>query len=159
MKASLVCILLLAAAGSIPALVAQQAPAPSPQTAAAEDAVRLANAEEIQAFLDNDPKTMARLWSDEFVVTNPLNKFVNKSQVLGMVQSGFLVITSCDRHIDYVRIDGDFAIVAGAETVTWGGKMPNAGKTQQLRFTAVWKKQQQGQWQEIARHANIVPSP
>jgi ketosteroid isomerase-like protein len=159
MKAPLTCILLLAAAAAIPLLPAQEATAPTQQNAAAENAVRQANAEEIQAFLDNDPKAMARLWSDEFVVTNPLNKFVNKSQVLGMVQSGFLVITSYDRHIDYVRIDGDFAIVAGVETVTWGGKMPNAGKTQQLRFTAVWKKQQQGQWQEIARHANIVPSP
>ena len=159
MKAPLACILLLAAAAAIPLLPAQDATAPTPQNTAAEDAVRQANAEEIQAFLDNDPKAMSRLWSDEFVVTNPLNKFVNKSQVLGMVQSGFLVITSYDRHIDYVRIDGDFAIVAGVETVTWGGKMPNAGKTQQLRFTAVWKKQQQGQWQEIARHANIVPSP
>ena len=159
MKAPLTCILLLAAAAAIPLLPAQDATAPTQQNTAAEDAVRQANAEEIQAFLDNDPKAMARLWSDEFVVTNPLNKFVNKSQVLGMVQSGFLVITSYDRHIDYVRIDGDFAIVAGFETVTWGGKMPNAGKTQQLRFTAVWKKQQQGQWQEIARHANIVPSP
>jgi ketosteroid isomerase-like protein len=159
MKAPLTCILLLAAAAAIPLLPAQDATAPTQQNTAAEDAVRQANAEEIQAFLDNDPKAMARLWSDEFVVTNPLNKFVNKSQVLGMVQSGFLVITSYDRHIDYVRIDGDFAIVAGVETVTWGGKMPNAGKTQQLRFTAVWKNQQQGQWQEIARHANIVPSP
>ena len=159
MKAPLACILLLAAAAAIPLLPAQDATAPTQQNTAAEDAVRQANAEEIQAFLHNDPKAMARLWSDEFVVTNPLNKFVNKSQVLGMVQSGFLVITSYDRHIDYVRIDGDFAIVAGVETVTWGGKMPNAGKTQQLRFTAVWKKQQQGQWQEIARHANIVPSP
>ena len=153
MKAPLACILLLAASATIPPLPAQETPAPTPQTVAAEDAVRRANAEEIQAFLDNDQKAMARLWSDEFVVTNPLNKFVNKSQVLGMVQSGFLVITSYDRHIDYVRIDGDFAIVAGVETVTWGGK------TQQLRFTAVWKKQQQGQWQEIARHANIVPAP
>jgi ketosteroid isomerase-like protein len=159
MKATLACILLLAAAATIPLLPAQEATTPTQQNAAAEDAVRRTNAEEIQAFLDNDPKAMAHLWSDEFVVTNPLNKFVNKSQVLGMVQSGFLVITSYDRHIDYVRIDGDFAIVAGVETVTWGGKMPNAGKTQQLRFTAVWKKQQQGQWQEIARHANIVPSP
>jgi ketosteroid isomerase-like protein len=159
MKAPLTCILLLAAAAAIPLLPAQDATAPTQQNTAAEDAVRQANAEEIQAFLDNDPKAMARLWSDEFVVTNPLNKFVNKSQVLGMVQSGFLMITSYDRHIDYVRIDGDFAIVAGVETVTWGGKMPNAGKTQQLRFTAVWKNQQQGQWQEIARHANIVPAP
>jgi ketosteroid isomerase-like protein len=159
MKASLACILLLVAAGSIPLLPAQEAAAPTQQNASAEEAVRKANAEEIQAFLQNDPKKMARLWSDEFVVTNPLNKFVNKSQVLGMVQSGFLAFTAYDRHIDYVRIDGDFAIVAGLETVTWAGNMPNAGKTQQLRFTAVWKKQQQGQWQEIARHANIVPAP
>ena len=157
MKAKLACILLLAAAGSISFLAAQEVPAPTQQNAAAEKAVRQVNAEEIQAFRDNDPKTMARLWAEEFVVTNPLNKFVNKSQVLGMVQSGFLVTTAYERRIDYVRIDGDFAIVAGLETLTWGGKMPNAGKTQQLRFTAVWKKQQ-GSWREIVRHANVVPA-
>ena len=33
---------------------------------------------------------MANLWSDDFVVTNPLNKFVNKQQVLEMVRSGLL---------------------------------------------------------------------
>ena len=74
-----------------------------------------------------------------------------------MVKSGFLVITSFDRQIEYLRIYGDIVIVAGGETVVWGGKMPNAGKTEYLRFTAVWMKQT-GKWQEIARHANIVPS-
>jgi hypothetical protein len=49
-------------------------------------------------------------------------------------------------------------IAAGSETVVWGGKMPNAGKTEHLRFTAVWMKQG-GRWQEVARHANIVPRP
>jgi len=52
---------------------------------------------------------------------------------------------------------GDIVIVAGGETVVWGGKMPNAGKTEQLRFTAGWMKQA-GRRQEIARHANIVPA-
>lgn len=121
-----------------------------------EDEIRRLNSEEVQAFLHNDPKEMARLWSDDFVVTNPLNKFVNKGQVLGMVTSGFLVITSYDRQTEYVHFYGDTAIVAGSETVVWGGKMPNAGKTEHLRFTGVWMKQQ-GHWQEIARHANIVP--
>jgi hypothetical protein len=46
--------------------------------------------------------------------------------------------------------------VAGNETVVWGGKMPNAGKTEHLRFTGIWMKRQ-GHWQEVARHANIVP--
>jgi uncharacterized protein (TIGR02246 family) len=122
----------------------------------AEQEVRKLNAEEVKAFLNNDPKTMARLWSDDFVVTNPLNKFLNKQQVLGMVESGFLVITPYDRQIEYVRVYSDSVIVAGSETVVWGGKMPNAGKTEHLRFTGVWIKQQ-GHWQEVARHANIVP--
>lgn len=43
---------------------------------------------------------MARLWSEDVVVTNPLNQFVTEAQVLGMVESGVLVITMCDRQID-----------------------------------------------------------
>jgi hypothetical protein len=101
---------------------------------------------------------MARLWSDDMVVTNPLNKFVTKKQVLGMMESGFLVITSYDLQIEYVHTYGDTTIVAGSETVVWGGKMPNAGKTEHLRFTGIWIKQN-GRWQQSARHANIVPQP
>jgi hypothetical protein len=32
------------------------------------------------------------------------------------------------------------------------------GKTEHLRFTGVWMKQS-GDWQEVARHTNIVPQP
>jgi ketosteroid isomerase-like protein len=131
----------------------------SPQTdenRRVEQRVRGLNTEEADAFLHQDAKALAHLWSDDLVVTNPLNKFVNKQQVLGMVESGFLVITSYDRSIEYARVYGDTVIVAGSETVVWGGKMPNAGKTEHLRFTGVWMKQG-GRWQEVARHANIVP--
>ena len=118
--------------------------------------VRRANNEEVAAFLHKDAKALAFLWSDDFVVTNPLNRFVNKKQVLGMVESGFLVITAYERRIEYFKLYGDTAIVAGSETVTWGGKMPNAGKIEHLRFTGVWRKQND-HWQQVARHANIVP--
>jgi uncharacterized protein (TIGR02246 family) len=121
-----------------------------------EQEIRKLNVEEVNAFLKNDRESMARLWSGDMVVTNPLNKFVTSQQVLAMVESGFLIITSFDRQIEYLRFYGDIAIVAGSETVVWGGKMPNAGKTEHLRFTAVWMKQA-GRWQEIARHANIIP--
>ncbi len=122
----------------------------------AEEEVRRLNHEEVRAFLENDPKAMARIWSDDMVVTNPLNKFVTKQQVLSMVESGFLVITSYDRQIEYIRVYGAIVIVAGSEVVVWGGKMPNAGKTEHLRFTGIWMKQS-GRWQEVARHANVVP--
>ena len=125
--------------------------------ATAEEAVRRLSAEEGQAFLKRDSKALASLWSDDFVVTNPLNQFVTKPQVLKMVDSGILVITSFDRQIDYLKVYGDTVILAGRETVLWGGKMPNAGRTEQLRITAVWMKQRD-RWQQVARHANIVPN-
>ena len=139
-----------------PIVAAQVVAGPSSNDKLSENEVRRLNGEEVQAFIHNDSKAMERLWSDDMVVTNPLNRFVTKQQVLGMVESGFLAIPSYDRQIEYVRVYGDVVIVAGSETVAWGGKMPNAGKTEHLRFTSVWMRRA-GVWQEVARHANIVP--
>ena len=135
-----------------PALIAAQ----SGSSNSAEQQVRSLSREEVEAFLRKDAAAMSRIWSDGLVVTNPLNRFVTGKQVLDMMNSGFLVIRSFERNIEYLREYGDTIIVAGSETVVWGGKMPNAGKTEHLRFTAVWMNQQ-GRWQEVARHANIVP--
>jgi ketosteroid isomerase-like protein len=160
MKNGLSCAALLLSLAGIGAssAMAQASDPVTPSDRRTEADIRRLNAEEVAAFIHNDPAAMARLWSDDFVVTNPLNKFVNKLQVLGMVQSGILVISSYDRQIEYLQVYGDVVVVAGNETVTWGGRMPNAGKSERLRFTGIWKKQH-GRWQEVARHANIVPSP
>jgi len=89
-------------------------------------------------------------------VTNPFNKFVNKQQVLVMITTGTLAFSSFERQIEYVRVYGDTVIVAGSETVTWAGRMPNAGQITHLRITSIWMKQG-GRWQQVARHANIIP--
>ena len=138
--------------------LAGQAPstAAAAQTASAEAEVQQLSDQEVQAFLKRDADALAGLWSDDFVVTNPLNQFVTKPQVLGMVRSGVLIITKFEREIEYRKVYGDTVIFAGRETVIWGGKMPNAGRTELLRFTAIWMKQS-GRWQQIARHANVVP--
>lgn len=121
----------------------------------AEAAVRQASAHEVRAFMGKDPGQLASLWSDDMVVTNPLNKFVTKQQVLGMVRSGVLTFTAYDRTVEYAHVYGDTVILAGNESVTWGSKMPHAGQTERLLFTAVWMKRG-GHWQEVARHANVV---
>lgn len=126
-------------------------------THAADAVIRRLNAEEVNAFLGQDRPALAQLWADEFVVTNPLNRFATRAEVLQMIDSGFLVITAYARRIEYLRQYGDTAIVAGSETVTWGGRMPLAGQTQRLRFTAVWRFEK-GRWREVARHANVVPA-
>jgi len=123
----------------------------------AEATVRKLSDEEPAAFLRRDPEALARMWSDGLVVTNPLNQLVTKPQVLEMVRSGFLVITSYSRHVEYMKRYAGIVIVVGVEEVIWGGRMPNAGKSEKLRFTAVWRNEN-GTWREVARHANIVPA-
>jgi hypothetical protein len=110
---------------------------------------------EVHAFLANDPATLAQLWSDDFVVTNPFNQFLNKQQVLALVTSGTLAFTAYERHIEYAHAYGDMVIVAGTEVVTWAGKIPLAGQTSHLRYTAVWARHGHT-WQEVARHASFV---
>lgn len=122
----------------------------------AEQEVRHLSDAEVDAFLHRDPAAMAQLWSDDLVVTNPLNQLVTKQAVLGLVAAGVLVITQYNRQIEYVRVYGDMVVVAGHEDVLWGGKMPLAGTSQRLRFTALWMRQA-GRWQEVVRHANVVP--
>lgn len=120
-----------------------------------EDEIRQLNAQEVDALLRNDVVTLKRLWSDDMVVTNPFNKFIHKQQVVGMTESGTLAFTSYNRQIEYIHVYGDTAVVAGSETVVWAGKLPTAGQTSNLRFTAIWMKQKGG-WLEVARHANMV---
>lgn len=124
----------------------------------AEEEIRRLSAQEVEALLRNDVATLKHLWSDDFVVTNPFNKFINKRQVVGMTESGTLAFTSYDRQVEYVHVYGDTAVVAGSETVIWAGNLPTAGQTSRLRFTGVWMKQG-GRWQEVARHANMVTQP
>ena len=121
---------------------------------AAEQEIRGLNKQEVDALLANDVTTLKQLWSEDFVVTNPFNKFLKKDQVVMMTSSGMIAFKSYVREIEYVRLYDNNAIVIGTETVLWAGKMPTAGQTSKLRFTGIWMKQD-GRWQEVARHANI----
>ena len=121
-----------------------------------DEEIRRLNTEEVDALLKGNVRKLEDLWSDNLVVTNPLNQFVNKQKVIELVQSGTLTFVSYERHIEYIRRYHDTVVVAGNESVVWGERMPNAGKMSRLRFTAIWIKQD-GRWQEVARHANIVP--
>ena len=139
--------------------LSQHAGGQASQTAAQriERDVRRASDDEVRALLANDVTALTQLWSDEFVVTNPLNQFVGKQQVLALITSDTLAFTSYDRQIEYVHAYRSVVVVAGSETVVWAGRMPMAGARTPLRFTALWMKRG-GRWREVARHANVVSS-
>jgi hypothetical protein len=120
-----------------------------------ETAVRKLFEEQRLAILHGDTKTLERVLSDDFVVTNPFNQFLTKRQVIERTASGQISFDSFDRTLDYVKVYGDFAIVAGKETGVWGAKSPLPGKPLNLRITAVARRVN-GQWVEVARHASMI---
>jgi hypothetical protein len=147
-------LVLIASFTAIFATVAMAAPSANDNESGVA-IVRKLSDDEAAAFLRRDAGALSGMWSDELVVTNPLNNVVTKQQVLEMVRSGFLIITSYSRKVEYEKKYGDIVILVGAEEVVWGGRMPNAGKSEKLRFTAVWRNEN-GTWREVARHANII---
>lgn len=122
----------------------------------ADASLRAANQAEVAAFLKTDAAALGRLWSPDFLVTNPLNEVATKEAVLGMVKGGMLSFKSYERRIEYIRHYGSLAVVIGAETLEWTGQMPLAGRPRNLRFTALWRFSG-GRWAELVRHANVVP--
>jgi len=124
-------------------------------SAADEAAVRKLYEDERVAFEKRDMPVLERCFADEFVVTNPFNQFLNKQQVLQGLKSGMIALKDFERKIDYVRVYGDTAVIAGSESGIWAGKMPMAGRPFHLRITGVARKVK-GQWVEVARHASMV---
>ena len=145
-------LLLLGSVGSDTATQAQG------RVSTDEETIRSLDDQERTAVLNQDLSTLERLWSDQFTVNAPSNQVVvGKRNVLALVQRGQIRYSSFDRKIEFIRVDGDIAIVMGAETVQPMGDAPMAGQRVQRRFTHIWK-QEATTWRLIARHANVLPS-
>jgi ketosteroid isomerase-like protein len=123
-----------------------------------EAAVRKLFDDQRAAIFKADTKELERVFADDFVVTNPFNQFLTKREVIERTAEGGISMESFERTLDYVKVYGDFAVVAGKESGVWGAKSPLPGKPINLRFTAVARKVK-GKWAEVARHASIVQPP
>jgi len=126
---------------------------------AAEATVRALDDQERLAALNQDYAALERLWSEHFIVNAPFNQILpNRSAVLDYFRKGMTTRSSFERSIEQVRVDGDIAIVMGAETLKPIGNAPMAGQTVHRRFPNIWKKDGDT-WRLWARHANVIPTP
>ena len=126
---------------------------------AADATIRALDDQERLAALNQDFAALERLWSEHFIVNAPSNQILpNRSAVLDWFRKGMTTRSSYERSIEQVRVDGDIAIVMGAETLKPTGNAPLAGQTVHRRFTNIWKKEGDT-WRLWARHANVIPTP
>ena len=153
MKATALALpLVLALLGCSTAIPADQA-----RDASDEATIRLLEEQERAGVLARDTAALERVWSEQLIVNAPSNQVSSdRGVVLNLMRQGLIHYSLFERRIEWLRVDGDLAIVMGAETIQPIGSAPQAGQTVQRRFTHVWKKEA-GVWRLVARHANIIP--
>ncbi len=133
------------------------------QSAPDEQAVRAQDDRERVAALNRDVSAMEALWSEQFTVNAPNNQVVvgRKQNLDIFVRSGVINFSSFERAIEFVRVDGDFAVIMGLETVVPRADAPSAGlvagQVTRRRFTNIWKREGDT-WRLYWRHANVIPA-
>ena len=125
------------------------------------ETVRAQDERERIAALKRDVSSLETLWSDQFTVNAPNNQVVvgRQRNLDTFVKSGIINFSSFERAIEFVRVDGDFAVVMGLETVIPRTDAPSAGlvagQAIRRRFTNIWKKEEDT-WRLYWRHANVI---
>jgi ketosteroid isomerase-like protein len=123
--------------------------------------VRSLDDQERAAALNRDVPALERLWSDQFVVNAPNNQVVvGRQQNLDtFVRGGVINFSSFERTIEFMRVDGNFGVLMGLETVVPRSDVPSAGlvagQVVRRRFTNIWKKEGDT-WRLYWRHANVM---
>jgi ketosteroid isomerase-like protein len=105
------------------------------------------------ASLKGDAATLATIFADGFITTDPEGKVRSKAETLSRVKSGEVKYQSAKADDLKFAIYGDAAVVTGR----WKGKFVENGKTVDAteRFTDLFVRQN-GQWRCVASHASTL---
>lgn len=128
-----------------------------------EETVRALDDQERRAALQRDVAALERLWSAQFTVNAPNYTVVvgRQANLDAFVRSGIIDFARFDRSIEFLRVDGPFAVIMGLETVVPNADAPSvglaAGQLVRRRFTNIWRNED-GTWRLYWRHANVIPA-
>jgi hypothetical protein len=102
-----------------------------------------------------DRDALDRLWSDEFVFTNPAGKVSHKAQRLAAIKPGTPSVIESS-HSDKVDVYpyNERAAVATILS-TWKTKRGNDEVVEQYQGTHFWVKER-GRWRLVAAHVSVV---
>ena len=106
------------------------------------------------AMLNSDVSALTHLLADDLIFTSHLGQVMSKQDDLEAHKSGFVKITSIEQYEQHIKMKNDLAIVSVLSQIQgeFGGEKSEAA----LRFTRIWHKSNNNNWQVIAAHSSIV---
>jgi hypothetical protein len=121
------------------------------ESTAWQDEIRAREEEACAAFLVADLPALDGIWADGFAVNSPLQRVLDKKEVLGALRSGRIRHREYQFEIETMNRHQDVVVVMGHDRVV----DPPDGAISHRRFTNVWQLVD-GTWRSIARHAHVV---
>lgn len=127
-----------------------------------EEIVRAQDDRERIAALKRDIPALEQLWSEQITINAPNNRVIvgRRANIDTFVRSGIINFSSFERTIESIKVDDDFAVIMGLETVVPITDAPSAGlvagRQVRRRFTNIWKEEGET-WRLYWRHANVIP--
>ena len=141
--------------------LAGRAELPAQGRAADSAAVRALDDQMRLAVLHRDISALERFWSEHLVVNAPNGQVVRgrRAVIDDFVRTGIINFSSFDREIEFMRVEGDFVVTMGLETLRALADSPanglRAGETTRRRFTNIWRREG-STWRLYVRHANVA---
>lgn len=137
----------------LPLVVSAQTKTKSPERPAEKEIIGVIDGL-INAGIKRDVATIDRLYTADFIHTNPNGSIMTKEQVLAIYKSApTAVIESSVHDEDVVRIYGNSAVVTNRAIIK--GKTGDKPFESKYRITYFLNKQH-GKWLIAASHASIV---
>jgi hypothetical protein len=110
----------------------------------------------VVAMLGGDLKAVEMICASDLVVHSPINKIVDRDEVLARLRSGRIAYEShVEEKFEFVGVRGNSVVIMGEEIVQPIGNAPNAGKTVRRRITDIWKGVD-GAWKLCIRQATVT---
>jgi len=156
-RACLTLLLMLAASSMVMAQTKGKAGSKGRQTrqapAVAEQSVKAAEHEWMEAFKNRDKEALNRLLDDQFIFTNAEGQVSNKTQYIDAA-TRVIKVESYNMDDMTVRIFGDTAVVTGR----WTGRLTIDGKdaSEDVRYTDTFVRRL-GRWRVVASQDTKMP--
>lgn len=107
-----------------------------------------------QAMLASDVSALDELLAPELMFTSHLGQVLGKQDDLAAHRSGLVQMSELTPSEQTIRVHGDVAVVA--VRVHLAGSYAGTLSEADFRFTRVWARSANGNWQVVAGHASVV---
>ncbi len=107
-----------------------------------------------QAMLTSDVAMLDRLIANDLLFTSHLGQRVTKTDDLAIHRSGMLRFGSLEPSEQVLKVVGSLVVASVRMRAT--GVYHNESFSSDLRYTRLWRKSEDGQWQVCAGHSSLI---